>query len=193
MTVQPTTMTGRVPSGSMAPTLGLGQAVTIWLDPGCAPRLGDIVVFHGPAGAEHSPAVCGHPQQGLGHPAACSTPTPQKSSDRWIKRIVAGPGDTLAIKDGAVILNGEQQEEPYCALPCDNGRSLGSAPNPSCNFPSPITIPPDHWFMLGDNRAASADSRMWGPVPRAWIVGPVQPLITSEDENAPRSPRDRSR
>ncbi len=41
----------------------------------------------------------------------------------------------------------------------------------NCNFPKPITIPPDHYFMMGDNRGASDDSRFWGPVPREWIIG----------------------
>lgn len=41
----------------------------------------------------------------------------------------------------------------------------------ACNFREEITIPPDHYFMMGDNRGASSDSRFWGPVPGDWIVG----------------------
>ena len=48
-------------------------------------------------------------------------------------------------------------------MPCGNGGA--------CNLPKPITIPPDHYFMMGDNRGASDDSRFWGPVPRDWIIG----------------------
>ena len=44
-------------------------------------------------------------------------------------------------------------------------------PGDDCNFPKPITIPPDHWFMMGDNRGQSDDSRFWGPVPKKWIIG----------------------
>lgn len=165
------TQTYRVPSAAMAPTLRLGEQVTVSLDPTYAPRVGDIVVFHAPAAAELPEPICGNPDQGAGHPAACSTPTREKSSGRWIKRIVAGPGETLAIRSGGVIRNGEPQAEPYYVLPCDKSLPLDLPPDPYCNFPTPITIPPDHWFMLGDNRGASNDSRIWGPIPRPWIVG----------------------
>ncbi len=49
--------------------------------------------------------------------------------------------------------------------------SCPAAAADACNLPKPITIPPDHYFMMGDNRGASDDSRFWGPVPRDWIIG----------------------
>ena len=62
------------------------------------------------------------------------------------------------------MVNGvEKTDEPY-TIPCGNA---GGA----CNLPDTIVIPPDHWFMMGDNRGASDDSRFWGPVPRKWIIG----------------------
>jgi signal peptidase I len=56
----------------------------------------------------------------------------------------------------------EKKDEPYI-IPCGHGGA--------CDLPEKITIPPDHYFMMGDNRGASDDSRFWGPVPRAWIIG----------------------
>lgn len=94
------TLTYRVPSPAMAPTLRVGEYVTVSLDAYYAPRVGDVVVFHPPTGADPATPICGNPQQGAGHSAACSTPTSQKSSGRFIKRIVAGPGDTLQISNG---------------------------------------------------------------------------------------------
>jgi signal peptidase I len=150
----------RIPSESMVPTLEVGQRVLVnrighrFSDP----KIGDVVVFHPPAGSETD--ACGNPD----HPetAACDRPTPGKADVNFIKRVVAGPGDRLAIRDGHVILNGKRQKENF-AEPCGGGEG--------CNFPREVTIPPDHWFMMGDNRGESDDSRFWGPVPRKWIIG----------------------
>jgi signal peptidase I len=64
--------------------------------------------------------------------------------------------------NGKVVLNGKPLNEPY-AEPCGGGEG--------CEFPTEITIPADHYFMMGDNRGSSDDSRFWGPVPEKWIIG----------------------
>ena len=79
-----------------------------------------------------------------------------------VKRVVAVPGDRISIKDGHVIRNGVRERDPYIA-DC-GGESL-------CNFRKPVLIPRGEYFMLGDNRGASDDSRFWGPVRKSWIVG----------------------
>jgi signal peptidase I len=78
------------------------------------------------------------------------------------------------MRDGQVIRNGEEQEEPY-VLPSHKALPSGAPPDPSCNFPAPIIIPPGHYFVLGDNRRQSTDSRFWGPVRKEWIIGKVSP------------------
>jgi len=150
----------RIPSESMVPTLEIGQRVLVnrignrFGDP----NIGDVTVFHPPSGAENA-NECGVQHK---DDQPCPAPTKLKAEVNFIKRIVAGPGDTLAIVDGHVVLNGKRQKEPFIN-PCSGGEQ--------CNFPTPITIPPDHFFMMGDNRGASDDSRYWGPVPREWIIG----------------------
>jgi signal peptidase I len=146
----------------MEPTLDVGQRVLVnrfvyhFKDPGT----GDIVVFHPPAGADNS-AQCG--VKNVPQDKPCPEPTEQRSDQNFIKRIVAGPGDTLSVRNGHPVVNGvEKTEEPYIT-PC------GTAP--ACNMPQAIEIPADHYFMMGDNRGASDDSRFWGPVPRDWIIG----------------------
>jgi signal peptidase I len=150
----------QIPSESMEPTLDVGQRVLVdrvsydFSDP----DTGDIVVFHPPQGAARN--QCGIPN--LPQDQACPQPTDQESDTNFIKRIVAGPGDRLSIEDGHPVVNGEMAEEDFIR-PCNGGTS--------CNLPKPITIPPDSYFMMGDNRSHSDDSRFWGPVPRDWIIG----------------------
>jgi signal peptidase I len=147
----------------MVPTLQIGQRVLVNRIGArfSTPDVGDVVVFHPPAGAEQD-NTCGSGQPPAGQP--CDKPTPQRADVNFIKRIVAGPGDTVAIRNGHPVVNGViKRDEPY-TLPC--GINGGG-----CDFPDPITIPPDHYFMMGDNRGASDDSRYWGPVPRDWIIG----------------------
>jgi signal peptidase I len=151
----------RIPSESMVPTLVKGQRVLVnrigarFNDP----SVGDVVVFHPPAGAEEGNDCGGGPP-----PAGqvCAHPTSVRGSVNFIKRVVAGPGDRLAIQNGHVVLNGKLQNEPF-ARPCGGGDG--------CDYPRTITVPADHYFMMGDNRGSSDDSRFWGPVPRKWIIG----------------------
>ena len=150
----------QIPSESMEPTLDIGQRVLVnrfgyHLGD---PEIGDVVVFHPPTGAENG-QQCGV-QQGVRE--ACPEPTQEQSDTNFIKRIVAGPGDRLSIKNGHPVVNGVEASEDFIR-PCQGGNG--------CNLPQEITIPPDHYFMMGDNRGSSDDSRFWGPVPRDWIIG----------------------
>ncbi|HEV2785317.1 MAG TPA: signal peptidase I, partial [Solirubrobacteraceae bacterium] len=100
----------RIPSESMVPTLEVGQRVLVnrigarFGDP----EVGDIVVFHPPAGAERDNTCGGGPPP---DGQVCGRPTKEKADVNFIKRVVAGPGDRLAVQDGHVILNGRRQQE----------------------------------------------------------------------------------
>ncbi len=151
----------RVPSGSMEPTLKVGARILVNRTGIGGVGVGDIVVFHPPKDAEQQ--VCGPaPHMVTPGGAACSAPEPEESNVDFIKRIVAGPGDVIYIKEGHLYRNGVRENDPYIQ-PCGGGSE--------CNFPTPIKIPPGDWFMLGDNRGESDDSRFWGPVTDKWIVG----------------------
>jgi signal peptidase I len=153
-----------IPSGSMEPTISIGQRVLVDRlgNDFFNPSVGDIVVFHPPVGAsEGGDGVCGV-RQAPNEP--CRQPTPKESSINYIKRVVAVGGDTIAIVGGHVILNGKRQHEPFANFADCMG-------DPTCTYVKPIKVPAGYYFMMGDNRGDSADSRFWGPVPDAWIIG----------------------
>jgi signal peptidase I len=154
----------RIPSGSMEPTLSIGQRVLVDRigNDFFPPAVGDIVVFHPPAGAANQ--ICGAKSYSSREP--CPKPTAQEATNtNYIKRVVAGPGDTISIVDGHVWLNGKEQKEPYASF---TGCTIEVS---DCNYPQAIKIPAGYYFMMGDNRDESDDSRFWGPVPRSWIIG----------------------
>jgi signal peptidase I len=152
----------KVTSGSMEPTLQVGQQVTAVRSG--SPHVGDIVVFHPPTGARAQNPVCGSGFQGSGSTQPCDVSVPQESGTVFVKRVVAGPGDVISIVDGHVVRNGVRESEPYAAA-CHSGDA--------CSFPTGVRVPPDEYYLLGDNRGVSDDSRFWGPVPSGWIIGTV--------------------
>jgi signal peptidase I len=166
----------RIPSGSMLPTLRVGDFLLLdkqaYARPSFAHLLlpptrihrGDLIVFHYPV----DPTLL------------------------LVKRVIGLPGDLLRLRDGHVLLNGQPLAEPYAfysdARPNtfrDNFPSLREAdPNVDplwwiqmrrSTQSGDLTVPPNHFFVLGDNRNDSEDSRYWGFVPRDLIVG--RPLL----------------
>ena len=99
---------------------------------------GDIVVFDTPPLAA---ARCG-------------------AGGTFVKRVVAGPGDRVAMRNGFVYFDNERLDEPYV-------RSRGRQ-----SF-APRSVPPGHYFVLGDNRPSSCDSRVWGMLPKEDITSRV--------------------
>lgn len=152
----------RIPSGSMEPTLAVGQRVLVNRigTHFSKPHVGEIAVFHPPEGAKQE--QCGNGTHITPGGAPCAQPESKEASENFIKRVVAGPGDTIKIVEGHVIRNGKREKDSYIR-PCPGVSE--------CNFPVAIKVPPDHWFMMGDNRGESDDSRFWGPVPTGWIIG----------------------
>jgi signal peptidase I len=84
--------------------------------------------------------------------------SPRGTSEKLIKRVVGLPGETIELRDGRVFINGQLLEEHYHP-------SVGMRPHPLTH------IPPNHYFLLGDNRDHSGDSRVWGTISADFIVG----------------------
>ncbi len=154
----------RIPSSSMEPTLHCSQPA-----PGCEtesfgpidlsdrvlanrflyrlrdPRRGEIVVFQTPPAAQ---VKCG-------------------AGGTFVKRLIGLPGDTVEVRlkqgDGYVYINGKPLQEPY--IEKERRGAVGAF--------GPVKVKPGNYFMMGDNRSQSCDSRMWGTVPRKNLIGKV--------------------
>ncbi|NDQ56932.1 MAG: signal peptidase I [Acidipila sp.] len=85
---------------------------------------------------------------------------PVPNQPDYVKRVIGLPGDRLEIRSGAVWINGKPLAEPY----------LPDTPN-TWEDRAPVIVPPQSYFVMGDNRNNSWDSRFWGYVPRASIIG----------------------
>ncbi|AKG19996.1 signal peptidase I [Calothrix sp. 336/3] len=89
-------------------------------------------------------------------PIACGNP--QSSRDSWIKRVIGVPGDKVEVKGETVYINSHPLQEHYIAS------------KPQYDLPS-MTVPPNTYLVLGDNRNNSCDSHVWGFLPRNQIIG----------------------
>lgn len=166
-TVQPF----RIPSESMEPTLMVGDFLLVTkqdfpaahhslITPSKAIRRGDVIVFHYPI----DPSI------------------------HLVKRVIGLPGDHLRLRNGRVFIDGQALDEPYAVYrpgPSDNFRdNFPRLQNPDPDVTSDwwiqmkslvnhgeLTVPPHSFFVLGDNRNDSEDSRYWGFVPASAIVG----------------------
>ncbi len=147
-----------IPSGSMLPQLQVGDRIVVSklsyrLH---EPRRGDIVVFDSPT--PRPPDEAGPVEKAVrGVLQAIGIAAP--STHEFVKRVLAVPGEEVEGRNGHVFVNGREVIEPY--LPA------GTA---TMDF-GPVTVPPDHLWVMGDNRSNSADSRVFGPIRQSSVVG----------------------
>jgi signal peptidase I len=100
---------------------------------------------------------------------------PEDPDRDFIKRVIGLPGETLELKNKKVYINGKPLDEPYVhfLFPAAEQKA-GDADFTSFDVREnygPVTVPPDHYFMMGDNRDNSQDSRYWGFMPRDYVKG----------------------
>ena len=184
-----------VPTGSMRPTILEGDRVFVnklaydlkipfttwhvaeWSDPHC----GDIVVFFSP-----------------------------HDGKRLVKRVIGLPGDTIELRNNALVINGQPVEYQPIAeerlrdvptperagrvfaseqLPGQTHAVAGTPTVPAMRSFAPVRVPDGNYFMMGDNRDDSFDSRYWGAVDRKQIVGRATAVVMSLDRDNHWLPR----
>ena len=143
----------RIPSSSMEPTLHCARP-----DTGCEARFSDRVLAcrfcyrlwspkRGDIVVFHTPPLAD---------VRCG------AGGTFVKRLIGLPGETWEERAGYIYINGKRLDEPYVKPDRRDARTI-----------SPIKIKPGHYFMMGDNRSSSCDSRAWGTVPRRNLIGKV--------------------
>lgn len=152
-----------IPSGSMLPQLQIDDRVVVSKlsyklhDP----HRGDIVVFDNPSAARgvQKPS---NPASRLYRKVGEGIGLIQPSTEEFIKRVIALPGEQVDIKEGKVYVNGRELVEPYL--------TPGTLTLPG-RFEFPLTVPENSLWVMGDNRGNSSDSRVFGPISQDKVVG----------------------
>jgi signal peptidase I len=96
-----------------------------------------------------------------------------------VKRVIGLPGETISSKNGLVYIDGKLLREPWLPPGPDSftGPLAGDDPHPQFDLPGPVHIPMGEYFVMGDNRTDSEDSRFFGPIPKSLIVGRAVAVI----------------
>ena len=145
----------KIPTGSMEPNLLVGDHLLV-----------NKFVF-GPASSGLERTLL--PMRPVERGEVLVFKFPEEPERDFIKRVIGLPGETLEYKDQRVFINGMPLIEPYAhyQLPATGE---GNRSDPRVHY-GPVTIPADHFFMMGDNRDDSQDSRYWGFLPASYVKG----------------------
>jgi signal peptidase I len=138
-----------VPSASMYPTLQVGDRILVQKIAFSLPR-GAIVVFQ-------------HPKLDTSGPL----------NEDLVKRVIGLPGETISSRGNTVYINGKPLSEPWLPKDTQLGGQIVDVPGCATHVTRGCVIPKGEYFMMGDNRSDSDDSRTWGPIPSSTFIGRV--------------------
>jgi len=155
----------KIPSGSMIPTIAVGDHIFATMySYGLHIPLTDVRLF--PQPVERGEIVI--------------FPFPGDPSVDYIKRAIGLPGDTVEVQGRTVLVNGKPLDEPYAYYDPAKEQMYGVKCE-GLRYCGPLTVPPGHLFMMGDNRLDSADSRVWGFVDENTVKGRGRVIYWSHD------------
>ena len=146
----------KIPTGSMEPNLLVGDHLIVNKMRFAAIKRGDVVVFKFPKDPERD----------------------------FVKRVIGLPGDKIELRKKKVYVNGAPIDEPYAHFiePLSNDGSTHI--DDVREEYGPVNVPADQYFMMGDNRDNSEDSRYWGFLPKSYVKGNAEFLYFSVDDGA---------
>ncbi len=164
----------KIPTGSMEPNLLVGDHLLVnkfifgpavsAIERGVLPvrdiKRGDVIVFKFPEDPERD----------------------------FIKRVIALPGDTVELRNRELLINGQKLEEPYAHYLFPVGEGQESTSFDVRERYGPVTVPELHYFMMGDNRDNSQDSRYWGFLPAHYVKGRALMIYWSFDQPTGEQP-----
>ena len=144
----------KIPTGSMEPNLLVGDHLIVNKMRFAPVKRGDVVVFKFPKDPERD----------------------------FIKRVIGLPGDKIELHNKKVLVNGQAIDDPYAHFtePVPNDPTV-ARDDVRVEY-GPITVPADQYFMMGDNRDNSEDSRYWGFLPKSYVKGNAEFLYFSFED-----------
>ena len=146
----------KIPTGSMEPNLLVGDHLIV-----------NKMIFS-PAGTGLERALLPHREIRRGDIIVFKYP--EEPERDFIKRVIGLPGDRLELRRKTIYINGQPLVEPYAHFTSPPSEA-GGATNDLREFYGPVTVPAKQYFMMGDNRDNSQDSRYWGFLPRDYVKG----------------------
>jgi signal peptidase I len=136
--------TFKIPSGSMETTLLVGDQLIVDRFGARPIARGQVLVFK----------------------------SPEEPDKDLIKRVIGLPGEVIELRGQQILIDGRPLEEPYARyFPASMAAAYGITPTDVRRAYGPVTVPADHYFMMGDNRDNSRDSRFYGFMPRSYVRG----------------------
>jgi len=147
----------KIPTGSMEPNLLVGDHLIVNKMTFSSVHRGDVVVFKFPKEPERD----------------------------FIKRVIGLPGDKIELKRKTVYVNGQALTEPYAHFLESPRAETDPVSDDVRQDYGPVTVPSDQYFMMGDNRDNSEDSRYWGFLPMSYVKGKAEFMYFSLADDAP--------